>query len=197
MKHRTGTVLAELVICMSIGSSLMLLAIGVAHQALSASSRARQRCDVNRACIRLERQFRNDVHRAAKLTSVAAESLQIELDDSTNVTYEVKDNSVVRVQSTATKADASVSDAVRATDADVTAVDQKVVDPTTSSAGERERYVVGENRSIVFGQLEDPPRAALTIRHNLELQNIAPRIELYVVAVVSKLNEAEQVRGDQ
>ena len=95
MNRRRATTLAELVICMSIGSSIMLLAIKVTHQTMTASSQTRQRGDVDRVAGRLAQQLRSDVHRAVDV-SVEPDNLRIVYADETVATYEAVRGRITR-----------------------------------------------------------------------------------------------------
>ena len=166
MKQRTGSMLAEAVICMSIGSSLMLLAISIAHQALTTSSNTRHRCDLNRIGMRLEQQLRSDVHRAQSLANTAADRVEIELHDKTTVTYAVADRDILRTRS------------------------------LPSGEKEYERFALGDDRSATFRSLDDPARLELTVLYTTRLDHVAPRIELHVVAVTGKLVDSDRTTTD-
>ena len=92
---RRAFTLVELVVVMSAGSVVMMLAIGSVHQAMALSAESRQRADHQRVAVRLASEFRQDVHRAVN----ASESLQrvlLTMSDQSIVKYESKGNRVVR-----------------------------------------------------------------------------------------------------
>ncbi|QDV67841.1 hypothetical protein Poly24_15450 [Rosistilla carotiformis] len=78
----TGFTLVELVVAMSFGSVLMLLAIGIVHQSLTFSQLGQARADQDRALVRLDRQFRQDVHRSEGFEQSDPQTLQLTIDDS-------------------------------------------------------------------------------------------------------------------
>lgn len=63
---RSGITLIETMIAVSTSSMLLLLAIGVLHQAMRLSTKAKNRTEFNQSNMRLSTQFREDVHRATK-----------------------------------------------------------------------------------------------------------------------------------
>lgn len=162
MNKRRATTLVELVICMSIGSSLMLLSIEVAHQAFSASSRAHQRAELGRTGSRLAQQFRYDVHRATEATVEDPATVRVRYADETVVIYKAGDGRITREHSPAT------------------------------GETEHESYFLGQNQLVSFKSLDDPKRMELVARDETNLHNVAPRLELHVAAVVGKLRQAEQ-----
>jgi len=67
MKRRQGYTLIELVIAMSVASSLLVVAIGVVHRVMSIYSASTQQTRLQNVTSRLARQFRNDSHRAESI----------------------------------------------------------------------------------------------------------------------------------
>jgi prepilin-type N-terminal cleavage/methylation domain-containing protein len=67
MNHRPAFTLVELLISMSIGATLMALAIGVVHRTMNLQSAARAQEAGHRAAAQLSRQFRRDIHRSASV----------------------------------------------------------------------------------------------------------------------------------
>ena len=70
MKRKSGFTLAELIIVISAGSSIMLVAIGVVHRVMTIHSTATRHANMQNTAERLARQLRWDLHRAesAELT---------------------------------------------------------------------------------------------------------------------------------
>lgn len=62
MRHRAAHTLVELVVSMTVGSALMVLAVGLLHQSLSLASTARTRANQFRTLDRLAQDFRRDAH---------------------------------------------------------------------------------------------------------------------------------------
>lgn len=90
MKMRKAYTLIELCITMSIGSALMLLAIGLLHQSLSFASMARSQADFHRTLNRLARDFRNDVHLASSLDRENPQRIALTLNNGDVVQYEAE-----------------------------------------------------------------------------------------------------------
>ena len=162
MTRRRATTLAELVICLSIGSSIMLLAIKVTHQAMTASSQARQRGDVDRAGARLAQQLRHDVHRAVDVTVEVPENLRVEHVDETVTTYQADRGRIIR--------------------------DHQLAD----GQNEREEYRLTDDDALEFRLVEEPKRVQLTVRRRRNPDDVATTVRLHVVAAVGKMVTAEQ-----
>ncbi|WP_417734396.1 PulJ/GspJ family protein [Rosistilla oblonga] len=91
----TGFTLVELVVAMSFGSVVMLLAIGIVHQSLTFSQLGQARADQDRALVRLDRQFRQDVHRSEGFELPDPQTLELAIDD-TRVVYTFDNNKIQR-----------------------------------------------------------------------------------------------------
>ncbi len=85
MKKRRAFTLVELLTTMTMGSSVMLLAIGLVHQSMSMSKLAKVRWEHDQSLARLAERFRSDVHSASALISASTKSLSLKLDESTVV----------------------------------------------------------------------------------------------------------------
>lgn len=88
---RDGYSLIELSAAMAAGSALMILAVGMLHQAFLWSSIAKQRCDDDRSFDRLQRQFRLDVH-AAKQATLQQQVLSLTTAEDRTITYTVTES---------------------------------------------------------------------------------------------------------
>lgn len=91
MRSRTGYTLIELCVTMSVGSALMVLAVGLVHQALSLASTARSRADQHRTFDRLAHDFREDIHLAVAATANDPQRLELTRDGGAIVLYESVD----------------------------------------------------------------------------------------------------------
>ncbi len=100
MKRTRAFTLIEMLMTMTMGSSLMLLAIGLVHQSLSLSKLGKVRGEHDLTVSRLAQQFRADVHSAATVKAASADSLQLEMPDGTAITYSVKDATLQRFRTT-------------------------------------------------------------------------------------------------
>ena len=90
--RRNGISLIETLIAVSASSLLMLLSIGVLHQAMRLSSKAKGRTDFHQSNMRLASQFREDVHQATKMAIAEDGSLILTLNASTSITYRMESN---------------------------------------------------------------------------------------------------------
>lgn len=133
MTRRHGFTLSELVVAMSAGSALMIVAVGLLHQSLSLSSVARQRNDYLRTSRQLARQFRTDVHLATEATVSQQGSLELKNSDQSVVSFQADSNRVIRVQS------------------------QK------DGPARRWEYILLSNATATFSLRDDPNRAVATI----------------------------------
>ncbi len=98
MNRNKAFTLVEMLMTMTMGSSLMLLAIGLVHQSLSLSKLGKSRGEHDSNVNRFAQQFRSDVHSAKILQAVSAKSLQLTMPDSTTVSYYAEESSVRREQ---------------------------------------------------------------------------------------------------
>ena len=133
MNRRHGITMIEVVVTMTVGSTLMVLAIGLVHQTLSLSTASRQRDDHLRSLNLLSRQFRVDVHRATDCTVPSPDQLQLEMPDETVVTFQAESNRVTRTQ------------------------------PTSDGRTRRAVFSLLSNSSARFQLIGDPDRAVVTV----------------------------------
>lgn len=94
--RRTGFTLSELMVSMVIGSSLMVLAIGVLQKSFRWSTDSRHRAADEQSFDRLQRQFRSDVHLATE-ADVTDTAVTLQIDEST-VTYKFTGDTFTRIQ---------------------------------------------------------------------------------------------------
>ena len=87
---RNGITLVETIIAVSTSSMLLLLAIGVLHQAMRLSSKAKSRTEFHQSNMRLSAQFREDVHRATNTQLGADGSLTLMFTESETITYRLE-----------------------------------------------------------------------------------------------------------
>jgi hypothetical protein len=137
MKNRTAVTLTELLVTMSAGSALMMLAIGTLHQSMSLASAARQRSDHQRTLDRLARAFRHDVHRADQCSVGSPEHVEFSMPDDSAVTYDVSANRVTRQQR------------------------------LQQGPDHRETFEFNAEALVTFERLDEPARAVLTIAGKL------------------------------
>ncbi|WP_161604401.1 prepilin-type N-terminal cleavage/methylation domain-containing protein [Roseiconus nitratireducens] len=96
-RRRRGFTLRELSVAMTVGSAVMMVAVGSLHRAFDWASIARDRRHDDQTVFRLTQQFREDVHRAsdAELTD---QTLKLTLPSDTSVVYEAGPEGLVREQ---------------------------------------------------------------------------------------------------
>lgn len=129
-----GYTLIELCVSMSVGSSLMVLAVGLLHQTLSLSSVAKSHADQHRAMERLAQDFRHDVHLA-----VAAN-----VDEPTAIDLEREDGSIIRYR----------ADSLRI----------RREQQSDGKIQRREEYQFARPVAVQFEILAQPDRVAVNIR---------------------------------
>jgi prepilin-type N-terminal cleavage/methylation domain-containing protein len=95
MKRRQGFTLIEMLLTMSVGSLLMVLAMTLLQQAMTLSSQTRSQCDADRVIHRLCEQFRRDAHSASAVST--DDQLVVTLvGDSKNIVYRFLNSTVTR-----------------------------------------------------------------------------------------------------
>lgn len=162
MKQRRASSLVELMMCMTAGSSLMLVAIGMVHQTMTVSRQTTEQTDHDRSLARLAMQFRFDAHRASGASAKSENELSLTCSDGTVVTYQFADRHITRRHQRA------------------------------SGEDEQEGFALGGQATATFQALSDPDRVELIIRRDAGLQHVPPRTELHVTAALHKLLRAEQ-----
>lgn len=163
MKQRNGSTLIELVLSMSAGSAVMLLAISLVHQTMMLTERSRHRSDSSRTLDQLAQNFRRDVHMAIELKIDVEGMLSVRSADGSQITYVVQNHSVVRQRK------------------------------HTAEENEQERYQLAEDATATFLRIQEPDRATLTVRGETGLQGILPRVDLHVEAMTGRWQAIEQI----
>ena len=165
MKQRKAFTLVELLTTMTVGSSIMLLAIGLVHQSMSMSKLAKNRWEHDQSLARLTQQFRNDVHSASEVILASEKSLSLKLADSSIVTYKCEAE--------------SVSWEKASPDAEVA----------------RDTFRFNEGCVPAFSTQTEPERIVLQVERKLESTEFARPVDLRVVAVVGRWQQLEKVGG--
>ncbi len=88
--RRNGISLIETMIAVSASSLLLLLSIGVLHQAMRLSSKAKSRTDFHKSNMRLAAHFREDVHQATNMAITEDGSLMLTLDATKSISYRME-----------------------------------------------------------------------------------------------------------
>ncbi len=165
MKPRKAFSLVEMLMTMTMGSSLMLLAIGLVHQSMSMSKLAKIRGEHAGSLDRLAQHFRGDVHAAAEVVSVSSDLISLKLADESTVTYKVEGSNVTREKT----------------------------GPGTEVA--RELFRFDERCCATFASQASPQRIAVQVERRLENTEVVAPIDLSVVAVVGRWQQLEQTGG--
>ncbi len=139
MNDRQAFTLTELLITMSAGSTLMMLAVGLVHQSMHLTTAARGRADEHRAISKLANQFRQDVHWADEVVVESAETVRLSIRSVGEVTY-----------------DCQASECVRLAPGEPATGDQ-------AARPHRERFLLKTGGAVLFEMLEQPSRAVLTV----------------------------------
>ena len=162
MTRRNGSTLVELVLSMSAGSAIMLLAISLVHQTMTLTEKSRHRSDNNRTLDQLAHHFRRDVHLAAEIDVVANDTLSIKSTDGSQVTYKTQNQIVVRERKYA------------------------------SQEKENERFVLADASSASFQSIPNPERASLIVSSDSGLYGVAPRVDLHVETLMGRWQALER-----
>jgi prepilin-type N-terminal cleavage/methylation domain-containing protein len=104
MNPRRGVSLIELLVVISVGTVLLMVAMTVLYTLKETQSKSRQRLTEGRVTARLADQFRDDVHAACRMERLPDEPAspgrivwQLAIDPDTFVRYEIQDRAVRRV----------------------------------------------------------------------------------------------------
>ena len=151
---------------MTMGSSLMLLAIGLVHQSMSMSKLAKVRWEHDQSLARLAQQFRSDVHLASELISASSDLLSLKLADDSTVTYK----------------------------REVANLTWEKTGPKSEVA--REMFRFDEGCVATFANEKNPDRIVLQIERRLESTEFSTPVDLRVVAVVGRWQQLEQAGGN-
>ena len=166
MIRRHGSTLVELVLSMSAGSAVMLLAISLVHQSMTLNESSRHRSDHNRVLDQLAQRFRGDVHSAMDIDVDAESAMSIKSLDGSVVTYVAKNRSIVRERKNAV------------------------------GGNEQERYVLADSCETIFQKLSNPMRASLVVSYQTGLKGIPPRIDLSIRTTVGRWQNLENMEGE-
>jgi hypothetical protein len=102
MSRRRGASLAELLLIMSASSIILTMSAGILHRAMHAQSRSRSFFDIERASLRLSKDFRRDVHSAKRVNTAG-------LDRGALVSFTMGDDEVIEYR----RADVGIERTVR------------------------------------------------------------------------------------
>lgn len=160
--RRNGSTLVELVLSMSAGSAVMLLAISLVHQTMTLTEQSRHRSDNNRTLDQLAQHFRRDVHLAAEINVISSDTLTMKNSDGSQVTYKAQNQIVVRERKHA------------------------------SLENENERFVLADASSATFRWIPNPERASLIVSTDTGLHGIPPRVDLHVETIVGRWQVLER-----
>lgn len=160
--RRHGSTLVELVLSMSAGSAVMLLAISLVHQTMTLTEKSRHRSENNRTLDQLAQHFRRDVHTAAAINVDANDTLTIRYSDGVQVTYTAQNQAVVRQRKHA------------------------------SLENENERFVFADASSANFQWMPDPDRVSLIVSRDTGLHGVPPQVDLHVETLVGRWQSLER-----
>jgi prepilin-type N-terminal cleavage/methylation domain-containing protein len=153
MTRRNAFSLTEVLVVVSIGSTVMALAVSTVHRAMQVSDMAQcygqQSLHVNRFLD----QFRSDVHLGVDIEFHSDQSLTIELADHSEIVYRVDASSIFR--------------------------DQR----SPEGAPIREAIPLAKNTHGSFAFDEPSQTASLQLSRNLDLHSSPPRLERIVEAI--------------
>lgn len=161
MRFSRGHSLVELMICMSVGTIILMIGTGIVHRTMRLESATRQQADMQCTANRLARDFRRDAHRAAAVAVVEEAgrpaAVQFDQPDERPITYTLRNGMVLR--------------------------EQVLADRQTR----REPYYLAPGYVAEFDEVYRPNRAVLTLRHDSEYVGEAPRTLAHVEAEVGRL----------
>ncbi len=94
--RRQGYTLIEMLIAISVGSSIMLTAVALVHTTFKLQSQAQSRLERANSLDRYVEQFRRDAARAARVELPTDKTLRVFLDEGRRVEYTVEESRVIR-----------------------------------------------------------------------------------------------------
>ena len=161
MNRNRAFTLVEVLLTLTMGSSLMILAIGLVHQSLSLSKLGKVRGEHDMNVSRLAQQFRQDVHATEAVTATSTDALQLEMLDGSTVVYSTVEAGLRRVHTLREGPNAQ---------------DLFTFEPLCSI-----QFQAHSSNQVVQLQLE----------RRFDDKQIAPRVELQVVARISRWKQLE------
>lgn len=191
MSARFGHTLVELIIVLSVGSTLALSAIGIVHRTMTVASTARQQEASQRMAARLSRHFRRDVHAAVSITldgsknsNPGAGGEEAGMARARTGKNESRDRCLTLSGKRITKYTIAGGTVLREHERD-------------AGQTHREQFRFGADAHIQIEQLTAPSRAALTIRHGGGAPGSPSRVLLHVEAVIGRKARLDQATGDR
>lgn len=165
MKKRKGSTLVELVLSMSAGSAVMLLAISLVHQTMTLTEKSRHRADNHRSLDQLSQHFRRDIRLAVGIELTSNDELLIKNSDGSQVSYTCQNHYVVRQRR------------------------------HTSLGNENERFILGAESTASIQKIPNPERISLIVSSETGLVGIPPRVDLHVESIVGRMLLLELSEG--
>jgi len=167
MRQRKGSTLVELVLSMTAGSTVMLLAISLVHQTMMVTEKSKHRTDHNRTLDQLAESFRRDVHLAETVFSAIADSadsntLTMRLTDNSEIAYSVYGSTVERKRKNGPE------------------------------GNEFERFVLDPSSLARFWVLQTPGRAVLQVLSPTGIGERPTKPELIVETIVGRWKALEE-----
>ncbi len=159
---RKGFSLIELLLAMSVGSTVMLLSVGLLHRTMAQVSRATDRAEHQAALNRLVESFRRDVHNAVEVELRSPQELRLQLSSGAEVTYQYESHVVRRSQRV-----------------------------NEEQAG-RDSFSLLPRTNIEFSLLAQPQRISLNVTAETELDNEPPVVDRRSEAVIGRLANFER-----
>ncbi|MEQ1829133.1 MAG: hypothetical protein ABL921_24430 [Pirellula sp.] len=93
-KRRRGGLLIQVTLCMVAGSSIIVLAISLVHQAFRFASDSRNQSDQNRTLCLIAKQFREDLRQTTQIDVVGVDRLQSRYPDGSRSEYLIENQRI-------------------------------------------------------------------------------------------------------
>ncbi len=161
MNARRGSTMIEMVISMGVGSSLMLLGIGLVHQSFRLSRNTQSQSDIERSFSRLSQQFREDVHGASDVSLRSNDSIELAQSDEIHILYRRDGLRLVREY-------------------------RHETEPTAT-----ESYLIGPRGIVSFEFVPNVEQVTLRIDRERDGAEPAPRLEVHRTATLNRWNTLE------
>lgn len=167
--RRKGISLIETVIAVSTSSMILLLTIGVLHQAMRLSSKAKNRTEFHQSNMRLSAQFREDVHHAIRTEVADDGSLTLTLSESETITYRMENGSRPSLI--------------------------RELRPTKEDKPRYESFRLIDNAKCAFQIKDSPHRVTLDINSEISGEDQLQRVELRVAATANRWSQLTPLTG--
>ncbi len=158
-KMQPAFTLVELLTTLTVGSTLMVLAVNLVHQTMLLSQTARDKVQRLQTTNLFVDQWRREIHAAQSVEVNSDQEVTINLQDDLPVIYKIVEHQLIRLRQ------------------------------AVNGVTERDALQLGERTNCQFEMLLEPQRVALTLESQLDGPDFQRRIDRRVEAVVGRTRQ--------